>query len=626
MPEFREIERAQLQGILESHHLWVTSSGANGHRADLSRYDLRDIRFGDLTLEKASFCDALLDGVAFGGASLGGSDFRGAHLKGAAFEQENSNNEETWWVGADLTDTDFRSADLRDAKLGHVKGLQAHKLAGADLSNARLPDDISRFAGLEQVEKTSGNTRKLFFGMLLACVYSWLAVASTDDVGLLTNSESSPLPIIQTEIPIAGFYWAAPLILLCLYFYLHLYLQRLWGDLAALPAVFPDGRTLDKRAYPWLLNGLVLAHFSRLKDIRPPLSRLENAVSIFLAWWVVPLTLLGFWFRYLTRQDWPGTIFHIVCIVLATSFALFTYILAQRTLQHFNKKFWWKKPWRNRQGYAVIATLLVGMVVFTLSFGVVEGGVMWRAKEREGWFPVPNDVFAHHQADTIVPGDPRKWVPIMLRRLGYFPFANFNERILSARPDDYWQIPEDKKLDSVTGVDLRSVSLRHARLRGAFLAKADLREADLRGADLGGANLEQAWLLGADLRGARLFLADLNGAIFTAANLSGTNINADLTGARLNGANLSGAKLTGYFSGADLSGADLSGADISGTYLPKVNLSATNLRGAKNISCDQITESKNWTSAYRDSELACGEPIPSPGIIAVEVWYGMPDM
>jgi hypothetical protein len=48
----------------------------------------------------------------------------------------------------------------------------------------------------------------------------------------------------------------APLILLGVYFYLHLYLQRLWRDLSTLPAVFPDGEALDEKAYPWLLNGL----------------------------------------------------------------------------------------------------------------------------------------------------------------------------------------------------------------------------------------------------------------------------------------------------------------------------------------------------------------------------------
>ncbi len=97
--------------------------------------------------------------------------------------------------------------------------------------------------------------------MLLGCAYAWLTIATTTDARLLTNSASSPLPIIGTDIPIAWFYWAAPVLLLGLYSYFHLYLQRLWEGLSELPAVFPDGKALHKNAYPWLLNGLVRAHF-----------------------------------------------------------------------------------------------------------------------------------------------------------------------------------------------------------------------------------------------------------------------------------------------------------------------------------------------------------------------------
>ena len=132
--------------------------------------------------------------------------------------------------------------------------------------------------------------------MLLACVYSWLTIATTTDARLLTNSASSPLPIIGTEIPIAYFYWAAPFILVALYVYLHFYLQRLWDGLAGLPAIFPDGKRVDQRAYPWLLNSLVRQHFDLLKD-RSLIAKSEELITIFLAWWVVPLTLIGFWLK-----------------------------------------------------------------------------------------------------------------------------------------------------------------------------------------------------------------------------------------------------------------------------------------------------------------------------------------
>src|SRR5262249_44798295 len=101
--------------------------------------------------------------------------------------------------------------------------------------------------------------------MLAGCFYCWLILATTSDGQILSGSASSPLPIAQTPIPIYHFFWAAPILLFCVYGYLLLYLQRLWDGLAELPAVFPDGRTLHQRASSWLLNGLVSTHMFQLK-------------------------------------------------------------------------------------------------------------------------------------------------------------------------------------------------------------------------------------------------------------------------------------------------------------------------------------------------------------------------
>jgi uncharacterized protein YjbI with pentapeptide repeats len=95
--------------------------------------------------------------------------------------------------------------------------------------------------------------------------------------------------------------------------------------------------------------------------------------------------------------------------------------------------------------------------------------------------------------------------------------------------------------------------LSSASLRGVTLAKADLSDADLRRADLRGAILSSAALTGADLANANLFKV--------------------------------------VFDGADLSGA--------------------NLIGAQFLNCAQLVTARNWPSARRDPDLACGAPIPS---------------
>jgi len=159
------------------------------------------------------------------------------------------------------------------------------------------------YNALENVKGISESARKLFLAVLVACLYSWLTIATTTDVNLITNRNSSPLPIIQTSIPIVGFYLVAPLLVMCVYFYFHFYLQKLWEELGSLPAVFPDGRPLHAKVDPWLLNDLVRSHLPKLSVNRPFLSYFQLWISVLLAWWVLPLTMLLFRGRYLRRHE-----------------------------------------------------------------------------------------------------------------------------------------------------------------------------------------------------------------------------------------------------------------------------------------------------------------------------------
>jgi len=95
----------------------------------------------------------------------------------------------------------------------------------------------------------------------------------------------------------------------------------------------------------------------------------------------------------------------------------------------------------------------------------------------------------------------------------------------------------------------------------------DLSRAGLRGLDLSEFNLSRADLQGADLRGTNL----------SQANLSDANLE-----------------------GANLFKAVLDGADLAGAML----------YGAQFLSCAQLTLTRNWQSALRDDELACGAAIP----------------
>ena len=96
---------------------------------------------------------------------------------------------------------------------------------------------------------------------------------------------------------------------------------------------------------------------------------------------------------------------------------------------------------------------------------------------------------------------------------------------------------------------------------------------------------------------------DLSGAALRGLDLEGADLSgADLRDADLRGANLSGANLTGaHLEGANLFKAIIDGADLDGA----------DLRGVQFLQCPQLQSARNWQSAYRDQDLACGAAIPS---------------
>ncbi len=86
-----------------------------------------------------------------------------------------------------------------------------------------------------------------------------------------------------------------PVVLLCVFIYFHMNLGLLWRRLSRLPAVFPDGRTLTEKAYPWLLIGLVRNHLTTLPERDDSWGYwFQRLVSILLAWVATPATIALF--------------------------------------------------------------------------------------------------------------------------------------------------------------------------------------------------------------------------------------------------------------------------------------------------------------------------------------------
>ena len=541
-------------------------------------------------------------------ASLRDVDLSGADLQHVNFED------------ADLCGANLREANLQGADLSSVTGgLRTEQLAGVDLSGAKLPKQLETlYDKLENVKGISESARKIFLTVLAGCLYCWLTIATTTDVNLITNRASSPLPIIQTAIPIVGFYVVVPLLVLCVYFYFHFYLQKLWEELGSLPAVFHDGRPLHTKVDPWLLNDLVRSHLPKLNLDRPFLSYLQLWISVLLAWWVVPITMFLFWGRYLRRHEQIGTAFHVVLLVLSIVAAVCLYRLAVATLRGAERKgFAWKRTLTSRRTYQTAAIAVAAGIVFGLvSVGAIRGvrldkpifGIQMPRSEKQ-WEDLPEMPWEKWWEKAKADGR-WTWVPRAMALIGNPPFANLDGAEVSQKKPNWTSKKTDNDnddLDSVIRAQLRGANLRYASAERAFFAGADLDEADLTGADLGGAKLSIADLWDANLTFANLSRADLSHANLSRADLSGANLidtdlteadlkDADLThailvSARLSGANLTEADLTearlsdanltkADLTDANLTEADLTDANLSGAYLSDANLSGAYLSGA----------------------------------------------
>jgi uncharacterized protein YjbI with pentapeptide repeats len=620
--ELQKAEEVPLPQQLQAHGLWLATEGQQGSRLDLSGQTVNQYRFEGLDLRSAilqgadlrdcRFQNANLEGAQMEGADLRHCDFRESDLRGASLKDAN------------LDETSFPNADLSDADLSGARCLLPQQLAGTKLAGARLPDSKTDFCVIHAVDERSKQAQILFLSLLSACIYSWLTVGSTTDFSLVSNIVTSELPIINTSIPIVWFYRIAPLLLTVFFLHFLLYTQRLWEAAASLPAVLPDGVPIDQRVHPWYLIGLVRAYSVRLGG-GPALFGLQLLVSIILTFWAAPITVGLLWVRYLTRQDWAGTVFHCmmlgVCLWAASAFAH----LCVTTLRDRIPK---ETRSDDEAGLRVLSLQVpaaLTMAFLVLSYGSIEG--------------VRPSQPLRYSAEELLP---THWVPRLFTALGYSPFAEIDGAELSQKPPNWKEeaaavaVSEPveavtspggllldsaqndplrdlkRQLEAISPAKLNGVHLRYGSAVEAFLAKADMWHADLTAADLykadlrllnanvaryttetrrtsmvlrsailSEATLTGAYLRGADLRDAELADAILTRATLLEAHLEGANLSyvdanyADLEGAFLTGAKLLSARLND----AVLCGAQLS-ANLEGAYLRNANLSFADLTNA----------------------------------------------
>jgi uncharacterized protein YjbI with pentapeptide repeats len=550
----------ELASILDQHRVWVESGGEAGSKADLC----------GANLENADLTGVNLQGAFLQRANLKGADLSMANLRHASLVQADL-------CGANLLGAELRGANLMGATLYGVEGLWLGRLGGANLYDAMLPETISSVDGSKTVWEATRSARWFYFLMLAVCALCALGVAATADPRLILDGPTVPFARLGNILPINGFYLIAPIALVVLFVRFQFLLLRVWSSMSALPAVFPDGQTVE-RGGPWYLMGLVRRHFRWLRDTKTPVSWMENVIATLLAYWAVPATIALLWMRYLVRQDLRGTSLHVLFFVLSVSVATGLPSVVSRVIRTGEVRRPAARSVARLAFMTLRAPLIAGAVLLTLSFGIILG------------IPADSDASSHYFSAS-----PRRWAAEVFRLVGYRPYADLVEAPLVPRAR--LAVPSDTPADG-SGAKLNENSLRYARayratlagarlwradLIGAYLTEADLRyanlrEAHLRDAILDHARAEHAVLISADGSYANLTGADLRSSDMTYANFQ----NAAFAGARLGSASAYGANLQhSNWLRADLTRTDMRDSQLQNSEMSLANLELTDLSGAK---------------------------------------------
>jgi len=326
------------------------------------------------------------------------------------------------------------------------------------------------------------------------------------------------LPIADTEVGFAGFLVMGPIVLMSIWAYLQINLQRAWRH--PVPASAPG----------WLVLGLY-----------------DHPIPALMGWIVQTAMVQALLFAFAFKAEifpwgpWP------LLLGFAGSFAVGLLAVFRRWPK--DPQPWlrrgWQNPWLRR------VSLSVELFILPLCFFFA--GPLLELDKKD---------MAQAELSSVD--------LIGLRMSG----ANLREANLSnARLDriilDHANLRE---------ADLTNANLREADLTQADLTEANLQKADLTNAILHQAQLQQANLQEANLQEANLQEANLTEAILQGANLN----QADLTEAFLQEADLFQAKLQkAKLQEADLRKAILQEADLTEAFFWKVNLQEAFLWKAK---------------------------------------------
>ncbi len=355
-----------------------------------------------------------------------------------------------------------------------------------------------RYNGLSESMKHARN-RLLFF--VLFSVYCMLAIFGTTDKIIFMEQEMS-MPLLGIELPLIAFYMSMPVIFLVLHFNL-LYTYRTHKKLLLEEKSQHDMVLLKKLPFG-LFESVLLEKNGNL-------GRLLYGVMMVLLYWLAPLTLMAFWFRFSDYQNWWMSTFHFGLLAASifipfqffrglvreegarrfgiVNTSLFGIFLGMLIFYHllvvvvvslptrFIINVMDEKPYVNylQSIENILPELLVPQLVLKGEVLVqAEQNLLEMLREEKDW---------NGEKDKIEQEKRDKKEPL----LHYLPPTDYSDRNFRLAKITDCQLPR---------VDLSGSAFQAANLQESTFQKANLEQANLQGASLLGVNFKGTYLCG----------------------------------------------------------------------------------------------------------------------------------
>ena len=442
----------------------------------------------------------------------------------------------------------------------------------------------------EILDQSSMRNRTLLIAFLFLLLYICITVGVTTDLQLFLHNGKVTLPLLDTPIPLFGFYLIAPVILWAVHFNLFFNLKR---HRKKLNDWFQSESNKDEIwLLPFLLNYPGKLRNDNLDNI---LLRVSLSILIFVS---PPGVLLFIQIRFSAYQSNWITSFHFVVFLLDILIVIryWNDIFPQ---YHKNENAVNKFKSQLKNGFLrLLIILIVGgsALNFLGTFRIIFFPHVlqdWVNNENSPIFPakVVETILKPHlelQGEELVKKVPENWGNCE-GNINFVVGYDFQNRSLNFANFEYADLAKaDLRNARLHGANLVNACLRETNLEKAILRGADLSQAELQGVNLSRANLQEANLFKAIMQGANLSRANLQEANLSQAELQGANLfraimqGANLSRAELQEAYLGSAELQeANFSRADLHGADLWEAKMQGTNLSEAELQEANLSRAE---------------------------------------------